>query len=242
MYTKAKYILAGDQYIVIEFGDTISIDIHKKVRGLYLTLQQYDSEKVVEVIPTYRSLLVQYNPLMISASKLINEIQVLEENLKDLQLPKPKIFKIPVLYGEEFGPDLDFVAQHNRLTPQEVIDIHSGRDYLIYMLGFTPGFCYLGGMSKKIVTPRLKEPRTCIPAGSVGIADKQTGIYPIDSPGGWRLIGRTPIKLFDPQNEVQPILLKAGDYIRYYSITRDEYKQISKAVDEGIYQVEILEE
>ena len=124
------------------------------------------------------------------------------------------------------GPDLEFVAQHAGKTPEEVVDIHTSADYLIYMLGFTPGFAYLGGMSGEIAAPRLETPRVKIPAGSVGIAGSQTGVYPIDSPGGWQLIGRTPVRMYDPERE-PPILPQAGQYIRFYPIDRAEFDRIS---------------
>ncbi|NLY43322.1 MAG: 5-oxoprolinase subunit PxpB [Clostridiaceae bacterium] len=239
MYPHAKYLLAGDQNIVVEIGNDISIDIHKKVRGLFIALTKISGDEIIEVIPTYRSLLVHYNPLLISSHELIRKIKKIEESLEDMELPPARVVKIPVLYGGEYGPDLEFVAQYNHLTPDEVISIHCSRDYLVYMLGFTPGFCYLGGMSAEIATPRLAEPRTNIPAGSVGIAGNQTGMYPIDSPGGWRIIGRTPVRLFTPENEKQPVLMQAGDYIRYYPITLEEYQFIQKAIEENRYRIEV---
>ena len=136
------------------------------------------------------------------------------------------MLEIPVLYGGEMGPDLEFVAQHAGKTPEEVVGIHTSADYLIYMLGFTPGFAYLGGMSGEIAAPRLETPRVKIPAGSVGIAGSQTGVYPIDSPGGWQLIGRTPVRMYDPERE-PPILPQAGQYIRFYPIDRAEFDRIS---------------
>ena len=131
-----------------------------------------------------------------------------------------------MLYGGEEGPDIQFVAAHNGLSVKEVIELHTSGLYLIYMLGFTPGFTYLGGMSDKIATPRLTVPRVSIPAGSVGIADSQTGIYPLQSPGGWQLIGRTPVKMYDP-DRTEPILPKAGQYIKFYAIDRAEYDRIA---------------
>ena len=145
------------------------------------------------------------------------------------------MLEVPVLYGgEEMGPDLAFVAEHAGLSEQEVIDLHTSTEYLIYMLGFTPGFTYLGGMSAKLETPRLKQPRVKIPAGSVGIAGKQTGVYPIDSPGGWQLIGRTPVKMYDPNRET-PILPKAGQYIKFRAIERTEYDEIAAAAEKNEY-------
>jgi KipI family sensor histidine kinase inhibitor len=149
-----------------------------------------------------------------------------ENKLDKWEIPPPEIVEIQVAYGDDFGPDLEFVAQHNNLTPEEVIQIHTSGTYLIYMLGFTPGFPFLGGLSEKIFTPRLEKPRQLVPAGSVGIAKNQTGIYPIDSPGGWQLIGRTPIKLYDPTG-FPPILLKAGNYLRFKSISRKDFQEIA---------------
>jgi len=139
-----------------------------------------------------------------------------------------KVVRIPVVYGGEYGPDLESLAKLHDMTPEQVIEIHSGKDYLIYMLGFTPGFPYLGGMDPKIATPRLKTPRTKIPAGSVGIAGEQTGFYPLDSPGGWQLIGRTPLALFDPEREA-PFLLSAGEYVRFCPIPEDRFEEIRKS-------------
>ena len=152
----------------------------------------------------------------------------------EIEIPPSPVLEIPVLYGGEMGPDLPFVAEHAGLSEEEVIRIHSSTEYLIYMLGFTPGFTYLGGMSEKIATPRLKQPRVKIPAGSVGIAGTQTGVYPIDSPGGWQLIGRTPVKMYDPDRET-PILPEAGQYIKFYPVTQEEYDAIRKEVDAGTF-------
>ena len=135
------------------------------------------------------------------------------------------VVEVPTVYGGEFGPDLSFVASHNHLSEDEVIAIHSGTDYLVYMLGFIPGFTYLGGMDSRIATPRLSSPRTLIPAGSVGIAGEQTGTYPSDSPGGWQIIGRTPVTMYD-MSKAQAALLKAGDYVRYVPIDESEFHRI----------------
>ena len=153
---------------------------------------------------------------------------------------KKKVFEIPVCYGGEFGPDLATIAEHAGLSEQEVIDIHTSTDYLIYMLGFLPGFTYLGGLDERIHTPRLANPRIRIPAGSVGIGGSQTGIYPMDSPGGWQLMGLTPVKTYDPDREV-PILVEAGDYIRFVPVDRAEYDRIKTEVEQGTYRVRIVE-
>ena len=194
---------------------------------------------IYELIPTYRSLLIQYNPLERERDSLIEKLSEIEKDLGAIDLPKPRIVEIPTIYGGEFGEDLGFVAEHNGLSEDQVIKIHSSIDYRIYMLGFTPGFSYLGGMSEKIAAPRLKTPRTKIPGGSVGIAGKQTGIYPMESPGGWQLIGRTPDKLYDPSSET-PIILQAGDYIRFIPIDKDEYDYIHDLAEKKQYKIKIF--
>ncbi len=222
VYPQFRYLPAGDSALVVEIGDEIHPEINCKLRGLVLTLEGKNIQGVREYIPTYRSLLVQYDPAEILFSELVEKIKQIEAQLQVVVIPEPKIVEIPVVYGGEFGPDLEFVAKHKNLSQKEVIALHTGRDYLVYMLGFTPGFCYLGGMSERLETPRLATPRTRIPAGSVGIAGKQTGIYPIESPGGWQLIGRTPLRLFDPDRD-PVVLVEAGDYVRFFEIDEQEY-------------------
>lgn len=220
---ETKYLLAGDKAIVVEFGDIIDEDINRKVINLMKNIESSSLiNSIYEMIPTYRSLMIIYNPLKITFNDLINSVKNIESNLKVLDKREKNIIKIPVLYGNDYGPDIDTVAKHNRLSIEEVIRLHSEAEYLVYMLGFTPGFTYLGGMNNKLETPRLDNPRVKIPEGSVGIAGKQTGVYPIESPGGWQLIGRTPIKLYNPKRE-NPILLKAGDYVKFTPITEDEF-------------------
>ena len=156
-------------------------------------------------------------------------------SLSSIPIPPPTVIEIPVLYGGEMGPDIENVAEHNHKTVEEVIKIHTSEEYLIYMIGFIAGFPYLGGMSKEIATPRLKSPRVKIEGGSVGIAGEQTGIYPVASPGGWQLIGRTPLKLYDADRE-KPVLLEAGQYIKFAAVTEEEYKMIEKEVEDGTYK------
>lgn len=220
---ETKYLLAGDKSIVVEFGDIIDEEINRKVINLMKSIEKSSlSDYIYEMIPTYRSLMIIYNPLKIAFNNLINTVKDMESNLEILEKHEKNIVKVPVLYGSDFGPDIETVAKHNGLKIEDVIKLHSEAEYLVYMLGFTPGFTYLGGMNNKLETPRLANPRVKIPEGSVGIAGKQTGVYPIESPGGWQLIGRTPIKLYDPKRE-NPILLKAGDYVKFIPITKDEF-------------------
>ena len=226
MYDKPRFLLAGDRGFLIEFGASIDPEINQKVRQIFLSLERMPIEGVTEIIPTYRSILIFYDPFRSDPERLKKAILERENKLGSWEIPPPEIVEIQVAYGDDFGPDLEFVAQHNNLTPEEVIQIHTSGTYLIYMLGFTPGFPFLGGLSEKIFTPRLEKPRQLVPAGSVGIAKNQTGIYPIDSPGGWQLIGRTPIKLYDPTG-FPPILLKAGNYLRFKSISRKDFQEIA---------------
>ena len=227
MYEKPRFLLAGDRALLVEFGAAIDPEINRKVRQISLALERMPIDGVTEVIPTYRSILILYNPFLINPARLRKEILDRENKLDKWEIPPPEIIEIQVAYGDDFGPDLEFVAQYNRLPPEEVIQIHTSEKYLIYMLGFTPGFPFLGGLSERIFTPRRENPRLLVPAGSVGIANNQTGIYPIDSPGGWQLIGRTPIKLYDPTGS-PPILLKPGNYLRFKRISGDEFQEIAR--------------
>lgn len=231
MYKKPRFLLAGDKGLLVEFGAAIAPEINQKVREVFLSLEKMPIGGVTEVIPTYRSLLVLYDPMQIDLDTLTREILNRENMADKWEIPPPETSEIPVAYGDDFGPDLEFVAEYNGLSPEEVIEIHTSGTYLIYMLGFTPGFPFLGGLSERLFTPRLKKPRQVVPAGSVGIANNQTGIYSIDSPGGWRLIGRTPVKLYDPTRS-PPILLKPGNYLRFKRISREEFWELAGR-DEG---------
>jgi len=237
--TYPRILHAGDSCVVVEFGSAISLDINSKVQSLYRSLKNKNIQGIKELIPTYRSLAVYFDPLELPLEKLketLNSFSLMDG--KDTTLGRT-LLVVPVCYGGELGPDIENVAKHNNLSVDEVIEIHSRPDYYCYMLGFTPGFSYLGGMDERIATPRLQTPRTLIPAGSVGIAGKQTGIYPIDSPGGWQLIGRTPLKMFDPASE-KPTLIEAGYWVRFKPIPFEEYQYISSEVAKGTYLPEIL--
>ena len=223
---EVRFLLTGDTSVTVEFGNEISTEINAKIRAFNIALQQSKIPGIVETVPTYRSLAVHYDPEVILYGALVKKLKGLLGQLDSIQIPPSDVLEIPVLYGGEEGPDIEFVAEHNGKTVQEVIDIHTSTEYLIYMLGFTPGFTYLGGMSEEIATPRLKTPRGLIPGGSVGIAGAQTGVYPIDSPGGWQLIGRTPVRMYDP-DRATPILPEAGQYIKFYAIDKAEYDRIA---------------
>lgn len=216
---------AGDSALVIIFGDRIDEGINKKVHAVANAIEKASPDWLIEIVPTYTSVYVYYDPLKLSYQNILDAIKpFLSVEPKE---ERPRIVEIPTVYGGEFGPDIEFVAKHNGLTVEEVIEIHSKPLYRVYMLGFTPGFAYLGGMNERIATPRLEKPRLKVPAGSVGIAGKQTGIYPIESPGGWRLIGRTPLRLFTPEKD-PPTLLQPGDYVRFVPISEEEFWEIYK--------------
>jgi len=236
IYDEPRFLSGGDRAVFIEFGDSIDPEANQHVTDLKRAIEAADIPGVVESVPTYRSLLVYFEPLQISAAELRETIHHLRRSTTVHERPKRKLVGIPVAYGGEFGPDLEVVARHNNLSPEEVVRIHSGARYSIYMLGFMPGFPYLGGLSPKIAAPRKATPRLKIPAGSVGIAGNQTGIYPTESPGGWQTIRRTPLRLFEPARE-PPALLSAGDYLTFVRITPEEFTAIEKTVQNGTYQL-----
>ena len=236
IYDEPRFRTGGDRAIFVEFGDAIDPQINRRARNLALVLQKEGIPGVIETVPAYRSLLVYFEPRQINARQLRETLYQLAQSPGEGELRKPRLIEIPTAYGGEYGPDLEFVAAHNSLSTPEVVRLHAGTPYLIYMIGFIPGFPYLGGISSKIAAPRLATPRVKIPAGSVGIAGRQTGIYPAESPGGWQLIGRTPLKLFDPGRE-PPALFQAGDYLRFTSITPEEFTRVKQAVTQGTYSV-----
>ena len=233
--SEVRYLVAGDSAVCVEFGNEISPEINKKIRAFKIAVEKSDIPGIVETVPTYRSLLVHYHPEVIGFQALTEKFDKLMGSLSSIPIPPPTVIEIPVLYGGEMGPDIENVAEHNHKTVEEVIKIHTSEEYLIYMIGFIAGFPYLGGMSKEIATPRLKSPRVKIEGGSVGIAGEQTGIYPVASPGGWQLIGRTPLKLYEADRE-KPVLLEAGQYIKFAAVTEEEYKKIEKEVEDGTYK------
>ena len=216
----------GDRAISIDFGQVSAPKINRHVRQTIERIKELQLDGIIELVPTYCALLVEYDAMLYSYSDICNIIEpTLEEGMTDTTNELVTVVEVPTVYGGDFGPDLSFVASHNHLSEDEVVSIHSGTDYLVYMLGFIPGFTYLGGMDPRIATPRLSSPRTLIPAGSVGIAGEQTGTYPSDSPGGWQIIGRTPVTMYD-MSKAQAALLKAGDYVRYVPIDESEFHRV----------------
>lgn len=222
----------GDSAIIVQFGASIEPKIAVYIQALQKKLNQSPFHGFIESVPSYTNLTIYYNTITIFRDRHLDVYQFIKKYIEELletidisEKTTSTLIEIPVCYGGKYGPDLEIVADQNNITVEEVIDIHSSPKYLVHMIGFAPGFAFLGGMDEQIATSRKDVPRLSIPAGSVGIAGKQTGIYPFETPGGWQVIGRTPTKLFLP-DEQPPSLLKAGDLIRFYPITEKEYKQL----------------
>jgi len=229
----------GDSAIIIQLGEGIHPSIHQKVKNLSYLLEEYPFDGFIESVPAYNSLAVYYSPYLVYQStngfqldgtpldKVTNYIQTLAAQISELPVTEGRLVEIPVLYGGEFGPDLHIVAETHGMSIEEVIEIHTTPEYLVYMIGFAPGFPFLGGLDERIATPRKLTPRTSIPPGSVGIAGKQTGVYPLETPGGWQIIGRTLTNLFMPDMS-PPSLLQSGDKIKFCPITQEEYEEQKK--------------
>ena len=237
---KVQLLVAGECGLVVEFGAIISPKINVLVQQLVHLLHAKNIKGIRELVPTYRSVAVYFNPLVITRQELS---QLIIEMIKGLhQLDREylgsKVVHIPVCYGGVLGPDLEFVARTIGLSAQEVIEIHTSKPYLVYMLGFTPGFPYLGGLPDQIAVPRQEKLRINIPAGSVGIGGNQTGFYPTESQGEWWLIGRTPIKAFNPKDS-NPFLVSAGDYLHFVDVGIDEYFSIRQEVENGRYKPKV---
>ena len=244
-HLEPRILICGEDALVVEFGNGIDPVTNDRVYALAAAVEAAKNKSVVELIPTYRSLLVQYDLELSSVADMavfLNDMIARSAVSTDAHDNTPRrIYELPVAYGGEHGEDLDDVADHAGITPDEVVAIHSGTDYRVYMLGFAPGFPYLGGMDERIATPRLASPRVRVPAGSVGIAETQTGVYPMASPGGWRLIGNTPVSLFDPSAD-PPVPFLPGSFIRFVPVSSEETKRIANQVAEGTYRVHMTEQ
>ncbi len=236
--SSARYLPFGDSALIVEFGDVIDLAVNNKVIALNDALSNVGIKGIEELVPTYRSLLIRYNPDKITYKQLVLRVKEIEKTLekRTIKIEGRKLV-VPVAYGGVYGPDLGYVAQYHGLTEEQVIKIHSGKDYGVYTIGFVAGFPYLGDVPEEIATPRLENPRLKVPAGSVGIAERQTGIYPCEAPGGWRIIGRTPIKLFDSQRQ-PPALLKPGDIVKFEPISEEDYVRIEGLVRVGAYRLQ----
>lgn len=235
-----SFLQNGDSAVTVQFKNEISKEVNSYVTSFCAEIENNKIKGVIEYIPTFCSVSVLYDCTLISAKKLISKLEKIIKNIKITSSRKAKLYEIPVCYDDCFALDMGNVCEHSHLTREEVIARHSGRDYLIYMLGFLPGFAYLGGMDEALATPRLDSPRSEIFEGAVGIGGEQTGIYPVASPGGWQLIGKTPVKVYDKKRE-NPILYSSGDYIRFVPVSLAEYDQIETQINTGTYRVKVTE-
>ena len=226
----------GDCALNVHFEEAIRPEINAQVCALAKALEANRPEGVIEWVSAYCTLTVYYRPEQISFAELSALLREIMPDGRADAAQERTVIELPTAYGGEYGPDLQFVAEHAGLSIDEVIRLHSAPSYLVYMMGFMPGFTYLGGLDARLHTPRLSAPRVRIPAGSVGIAGSQTGAYPVDSPGGWQLIGRTPLRLYDDRRET-PILLRAGQYVKFVPISPAEFDRIAAAVRDGSYEI-----
>jgi len=222
-----RFRISGDRALIAVYGEGIDPAVNERVRRLAALVDKLRHPAIEAVVPSYCTLALHYDPLEIAYSELADLLLDLERQLATAVIPEPALVEIPVCYGGEFGPDLDFVAAHNHLDPEEVIRLHSAAAYRIYAIGFAPGFCYLGGLDPRLHTPRLATPRLRVAAGSVGIAGSQTGVYPLASPGGWQLIGRTPLRLFAPDRE-PPMPYRPGDTLRFRPISAADFARLAQ--------------
>ena len=230
-----RFLSAGDRALVVEFGDRVDRALSDDVLRLDASLRSTGLAGVVETVPTFRSLMVHYDPLVTSRAELEQAIAALLDRRSGL-CRDATLWRVPVCYEGEFAPDLAEVARLTELTPREVVGLHSAVRYHVYMLGFLPGFPYLGDLPERLALPRRADPRVRVPAGSVSIATNLSAIYPYESPGGWHLIGATPIRLFDPERP-RPALLAPGDMVKFEPIDTASFVSIKRAADRGDYQV-----
>lgn len=237
-----RFYPSGDGAVTMEFSRVIDPKINQRILQLDRDLEDRPIPGIRETIPTYGSILVLYDNRQMDYETLCRNLELRWTEVSKGDSGRIRLWKIPCCYSRYFGPDLDWVCRSHDLTREEVIRMHSGVDYPIYMLGFLPGFVYLGGMNPELETPRLSVPRLRIPAGSVGIGGVQTGVYPLDSPGGWQLIGRTPLNLYDPNRE-EPVLCRAGDRIRFVPISSCDYYDIRQDMLHGrnVWESSVIE-
>jgi inhibitor of KinA len=223
----ARFQWASDQSLLVYSGQKITLQAHQQVRKLLRLLELEPIAGVRNLHPAYCSLLVKFDGLRLRHDEVEAILRRYLERLEEIKLPEPRLVEIPVCYGEEFGPDLAEVCAIHGLTPAQAIELHASAEYLVYFLGFVPGFAYLGELPEALATPRLAVPRRRVPAGSVGVAGNQTGVYPFSTPGGWRLIGRTPVAMFRDEREGLS-LLSIGDRVRFAPISEERFGALEK--------------
>jgi inhibitor of KinA len=224
----AQFQPASDQSLLVYFGQQITIEAHQRVRKLLGLLEREPIAAVRNLNPAYCSILVGFDALRLDHRELEKILRGYIDRLDAMQVPTGRDLQIPTCYGGEFGPDLAEVASLHEMTPNQVIELHASVTYIVYFLGFVPGFAYLGELPEALATPRLDSPRRSTPPGSVGIAGNQTGVYPFATPGGWRLIGRTPVAMFRPDREAMSFL-SIGDRVRFTPISAAQFAAMEKA-------------
>ena len=222
-----RFQFASDQSLLVYFGDEITLHSHQQVMKLLRLLESEPVAGVRNLHPAYCSLLINFDGLRLRHEEVEVILRQYLGRLEEVQLPEPRHVDIPVCYGGEFGPDLAEVCTVHGMTATQVIELHASAEYLVYFLGFVPGFAYLGGLPEALMTPRLARPRRKVPAGSVGIAGNQTGIYPFATPGGWRLIGRTPVAMFRADRD-ELSLLSIGDRVRFTPISAERFAELEQ--------------
>lgn len=225
---RVRFHPASDQSLLIYFGQQISLEFHHQVVKILRLLESEPVAGIRNLHPGYCSLLVKFDGLKTTHKELEEILHTYLERIEDIPFPQPRQMEIPVCYGGECGPDLNDVSSTHGLSPAQVIELHASATYFVYFLGFVPGFAYLGGLPEALVTPRLTTPRAKVPAGSVGIAGSQAGVYPFATPGGWRLLGRTPINMFR-RNRRDMSFLSIGDRVRFVPISRERFSALENA-------------
>lgn len=231
-----RFLSAGDRALVVEFGRRVDRGLSERVLRLDEIIRSNPPVGIVETVPSFRSLAIYYDPLMTNRGELQRAIVPLL-NLEDNPRAGARLWHVPVCYEGEFAPDLAEVARLTQLTPNDVVTLHSGTRFHVYMLGFLPGFPYMGDLPPQLALQRRADPRLRVPAGSISIATSLSAIYPYESPGGWHLIGATPIRIFDPERP-KPALFAPGDAVRFQLIDAGAYASIRRAVETRSFQVE----
>lgn len=219
---------ASDQSLLVHFGQEISLETHEKILSFLKLCEAEPLKGILNLHPAYCSVLVKFDPIHFTHSEIESLLRSCLSRLHQVSLPEPRMRQIPVCYGDEQGPDLQDVASLHETTEAEVIRLHSSAKYIVYFMGFVPGFAYLGGLPSELETARLSSPRKRVPAGSVAIGGSQTGVYPIATPGGWRLIGQTPIRLFRPEAK-EKNFLAIGDRVVFVPITAEKFQELATA-------------
>lgn len=239
MSAQARLRSAGDLAVSVELDDEISPAVNARVLALERLLRARALSGVVDTVPTFRSLLVHYDPLALALPDLVAELEALLTRLDDAPPAPGRRVELPCAYGGEHGPDLEEVARRLGLAADEVIGLHASAEYRVYFIGFTPGLPYMTGMPARLTIPRLDRPRTTTPPGSVGIGGIQCSVYSVESPGGFWVLGRTPLRLYDPAAP-DPILLRAGDRVRFRVVDGAEYRAIAEAVAAKTYRPAVV--